>query len=275
MRLTKRFFIISGIFLIALALALNLFLGSIYSLPILMYHSIDYVSDKNNKITVSPDIFEKQMRYLSDGGYNVIPLDKAVSYIEKQERPPKKTVAITFDDGNEDNYRYAYPVLKKYNIPATIFVIVNLVGDEGFLDWDQIRELSASGIVDIESHTMDHKWITGLDDKTLENELKGSRRVLEERTGKRIQFLCYPMGGYDERVKAAVKAAGYRAAFATKPKELFPAYDLYAIKRVRISPTSNNLFVFRLKLSGYHAFFRVFQNDYKDIPGMLWRKRSL
>ena len=82
------------------------------------------------------------------------------------------------------------------------------------------------------------------------------------------------MGSYDERVKKAAKDAGYKAAFATKPTRLDSNYDIYEIKRVRISPTANNLFVFKIKLSGYHAFFRIIQNDYKDIPKILWRKKE-
>ena len=81
------------------------------------------------------------------------------------------------------------------------------------------------------------------------------------------------MGSYDERVKTAAKAAGYKAGFATKPTRISPNYDAYEIKRVRISPTANNLFVFWIKVSGYHAFFRIIQNDYKDIPKIIWRKK--
>lgn len=272
MRLRKRLIVVFGVFLIALILALNIFLHSIYRLPVLMYHSIDYTSDKNDRMTVSPEVFARQMGYLHDKGYNVIPLEKAVWYIETKTRPPSKTVAVTIDDGYENNYTYAWPALKKYDIPATIFVIVGLVGKEGFMEWPEIKELADSGIIDIESHTISHLWLTGLDDISLKYELVESKRILEGHLGKDIKFLCYPMGGYDERVKKAVRDAGYKAAFATKPTMLAPGHDIYEIKRVRISPTANNLFVFKIKVSGYHAFFRVIQNDYKDIPKVLWRK---
>src|SRR3989338_5683866 len=109
MSLRRRILIICGIILIALSISLKLFLNSVYRLPILMYHSIDETSDAKNKMTISPLVFEKQMRYLRDHGYNVIALEDAVSYIKDRRRPPPKTVAITIDDGYEDNYRNAYP----------------------------------------------------------------------------------------------------------------------------------------------------------------------
>ena len=273
MRLSKRSLFTFGIFLIAFVFTLSIFLNSVYRLPILMYHSIDYTSDKNNRLTISPEAFARQMGYLHDKGYNVIPLEKAVWYIETKATPPSKTVAITIDDGYENNYTYAYPVLKKYHIPVTIFVIVGLVGKEGFMNWDEIKELSDSGIIDIESHSISHPWLTGLDDEKLKDELVKSKSILEHNLNKPIEFLCYPMGGYDERVKLAVKAAGYKAAFATKPTRVSPNYDIYEIKRVRISPNINNLLAFRIKTSGYHAFFRVIQNDYKDIPYLLWKRK--
>ena len=147
----SRLFILCCIFLIVAIIALKLFLNSIYRLPILMYHSIDYTSDRKDRMTISPEVFAKQMRYLHDNKYNVISLEKAVSYIRDRKRPPAKTVAITFDDGYENNYKYVYPVLKRYNIPATIFIITDFVGTEGFLNWNEIKEMSASGLVDIES----------------------------------------------------------------------------------------------------------------------------
>ncbi|MBI5144516.1 MAG: polysaccharide deacetylase family protein [Candidatus Omnitrophica bacterium] len=275
MRISKRFLIAAVIIVFAAAISFKIFLDSIYRLPVLMYHSIDYTSDRKDRMTVPPDVFAKQMKYLSDKRYNVIPLEKAVEYIEREERPPRNTVAITIDDGYANNYTYVYPVLKRYHIPATIFIIVNMVGEEGFLNWDKIKEMSDSGIIDIESHTMSHTWLTGLDDARLRSELMDSKRILEGGVGKEIKYLCYPMGAYNEHVKSAVKAAGYKAAFATKPTRLSPNYDICEIKRVRISPAANNLFVFVIKISDYHSFLRVIQNDYKDIPYLLWKRKSL
>ena len=268
----------AAIIAVAAIAAGSLFLDSIYRMPVLTYHSIDYTTDRSDRLVVSPEIFEKQMKYLRDNGYKVVGLEKAVEYTKSGKRPPKKTVAITIDDGYENNYKYAYPVLKKYHIPATIFVIVNFVGKDGFLDWAQIKEMSDSRVIDIESHTMSHPWLTGCDDSALRYELVESRKILGNNIGKKIKFLCYPMGGYDERVKAAARSAGYEAAFATKPKDLRQSRDLYEIKRIRISSTANNLFVFFIKVSGYHSFFKVVKDDggkERDKLKVLWKKGSL
>lgn len=254
--------ILCGILLVVSVAALKTFLDSVYRLPILMYHSIDYTADKKNKITVSPEAFTRQMKFLRDNGYNVIPLNEAVYYIKDKKRPPSKTLAITLDDGYENNYKNAFPAARKYNIPITIFVVTDIVGRKGYLTWEEIKEMSDSGVVDIESHTRSHPWLTGLDGGALKEELEDSKKILEEKLGKKIDYVCYPMGGYNERVKKAAGAAGYKAAFATKPRRPASDYDLFEIKRVRISPTADNLFVFFIKVSGYHTFFRVLSSDH-------------
>ena len=270
----RRFLILYSVLLIVLSISAKMFLDSIHRFPILMYHSVDYTKDKKDRLTISPDIFAKQIKYLHDHKYNVIPLEEAVSYIQQKKKPPARTVAITFDDGYENNYKYVYPVLKQYHIPATIFIITDFVGRKDFMNWDEINEMSASGIIDIESHTKSHPWLTALDDKKLRDEFAGSREILEKKIGKKIKFICYPMGVYDERVKLMAKETGYEAGFATKPTRLSPNYDVYEIKRVRISPAANNLFIYAIKLSGYHAFYKVIHNDYKDMSAIRWKKGS-
>ncbi len=254
-RTNKRFIVVTGIVLAAL-FAFIVILESSYRLPILMYHSISRPGGASDKLSVTPEAFARQVKYLSDKGYNVIALAEAVAYIRDKRRPPRKTVAITIDDGYENNFASAYPALKMYDVPATIFIITGKVGSEGFMTWDEIKEISRSGVVDIESHTRSHKWLTGLDDGALKDELEGSKRILESRLGKRVDYLCYPMGGYDERVASVAMAAGYKAAFGTKPKKGYSKDDLYAIARIRISQTADNLFVFAIKISGYYNFFK-------------------
>jgi len=212
-----------------------------YVVPILMYHSIDY-NDKVTKLSVSPESFARQMEFLRRNHYNVVPLGRVVSYLQKKEKPPRNTIAITFDDGFHNNYQYAYPVLKKYNIPATIFIIVNRVGDPGFMSWEEIKELSDSGIITIGSHTMSHFWLLGSDDKFLKKEIVDSKAVIENKLGKKVDLFCYPMGSFDAKSKKAVKDAGYVCAVSTNPAS--SPTDVYAIKRVKISRSSDNMFIF-------------------------------
>ncbi|MFA4982563.1 MAG: polysaccharide deacetylase family protein [Candidatus Omnitrophota bacterium] len=253
----KRMLAAIVIIIIALSVSLQVFLNKAYRVPILMYHSVDYAIDKENRMFVSPEAFDRQMKFLRSRNYNVVTLEEAVEYLAENKTPPPRTVAITMDDGFADNYKYAYPVLKRYKIPATMFVVAGFAGREDRLSWPEIKEMSDSGVIDIESHTMLHPFLTGIDDNALKNELEDSKRILEEKLGKKVKFICYPMGVYDERVKSAAKKAGYEAGFATKPTEFTHEADIFAIKRIRISSTADNLFVFWIKVSGYHEFFKV------------------
>ncbi len=165
------------------------FMKSAYVVPVLMYHAIDH-NDKATKLSVSPESFEAQMKFLHKNRYNVVTLDRLISYIRNKEKIPSKTLAITFDDGYYNNYQYAYPVLKKYNIPATIFIIVGRVGQSGYVGWKEIKEMSDSGVITIGSHTLSHKWLPSLGTRDLRNELASSKATLEEKTGKPVSALC-------------------------------------------------------------------------------------
>jgi len=224
-----------------------------YVVPILMYHSIDH-NDKATKLSVSPESFARQMEFLHKNHYNVVPLVKVLSYIQKKEKPPRNTIAITFDDGYDNNYQYAYPLLKKYNMPAAIFIIVNSVGKPGFLSWKEIREMSDSGIITIGSHTMTHLWLLGSDVPAIKKEIADSKAILEKKLGKRVDLFCYPMGAFNARSKKAVEDAGYACAVSTNPPSA--PTDRYAIKRVKISRSSDNMFIFWAETTRFYSLFK-------------------
>ncbi|MFH1189436.1 MAG: polysaccharide deacetylase family protein [Candidatus Omnitrophota bacterium] len=236
------------------------FMNTAYVPPVLMYHSVDY-NDKATKLSVRPESLETHMKYFRDNRYNVVTLDKMIDYIRNKEKVPPKTVAITFDDGYYNNYKHAYPILKKYGIPATIFVIVNKIGTEGYLGWKEIREMSDSGIVTIGSHTISHKWLPSLGTKELKNELTSSKAILEEKLGKPVTAVCYPMGAHNSRVEREASLAGYSYAVATNTGRLSPSDDLYAIKRIKISRTSDNPIVLWFETSGYYTWVKEHKND--------------
>ncbi|MFA5144203.1 MAG: polysaccharide deacetylase family protein [Candidatus Omnitrophota bacterium] len=244
-----------AVMIAAAAVAAVIAVKSAYVVPILMYHSIDS-GNKDTKLSVSPESFARQMEFLYKNHYNVVSLEKAAAYIKRKDMPPRKTVAITFDDGFRNNYLYAYPVLKKYGLPATMFIVVDWVGTSpNFMNWDEIREMADSGIIAIGSHSKEHHWLLNSSDDILKQELGWSRRILEERTGRRVSSFCYPMGAFDGRAKAAAAAAGYVCAVST-PSESASAEDVYALKRVRISRSSDNLLVFWAETTGLYAFFK-------------------
>jgi len=246
------------IVVIVLGGAVIFFLKTAYVVPVLTYHSIGR-GDAESKLWVSPESFARQMEFLYKNKYNVVGLDKIVDYIEGKEKIPPKTVAITFDDGLYNNYQYAYPVLKKYGFPATIFVIIKMIGAGGYVGWQEILEMSNSGVIDIESHTRYHFWLPTEGTKMLRDDLAGSKEILEKKLGRPVKFIAYPIGAYDDRVKRETRAAGYRAAFGTNPGRSSSWRDIFAIKRVRISRTSDNLLVFWFETSGYYTWIKEYR----------------
>ncbi len=230
-----------------------------YVIPIVMYHRIDGQA-KLSKLSVSPESFKRQMQFLKRHRYNVVKLDDLPDLIKKGD-VPYKTIAITFDDGYENNYTEAYPVLKEQNIPATIFISPALIGKEDYLGWDQVIELSESGLVSIGSHTMTHAWLPGKAIQNLDIEIADSKRAIESHLRKEIDSFSYPLGRFDKYVRKKVMDVGYKIAVATNPGKDYPKHDIFAMKRVRISRTSDNLFVFWIETSGFYTWIKEHRDD--------------
>lgn len=260
MRIKKIILVTSIILTAVIAIGAFTFLRTSYIVPVLMYHSIDN-NDKITKLSVSPESFARQMKFLHDRNYNVVGLDKVVLYMQKKEKVPPRTVAITFDDGLYNNYENAYPVLKKYGIPATMFVIVKKIGQPGYVGLKEIREMSDSGVITIGSHTVSHLWLPAMGGKQLAYELQASKEALENDTGKKVGIICYPIGAHNERVKRFSKEAGYACAVATNPGRSAASDDIFAIKRIKISRTSDNLFAFWVETSGYYTWIKERRDD--------------
>ncbi|MFH1854407.1 MAG: polysaccharide deacetylase family protein [Candidatus Omnitrophota bacterium] len=225
-----------------------------YVVPILMYHRIDDKADIS-RLSVCPDSFRRQMSFLKRWGYNVVRLEELPGLIKKG-RVPYNTAAITFDDGYENNFTRAYQILKEFNLPATIFVIPALIGLEDYLTWDQVVEMSESNVVSIGSHTMTHAWLPDSSEQKLDIEIFDSKRAIESHIRKSISSFSYPLGGFNEHVRDKVIKAGYDIAVATNPGKKYPRHDLFAMKRLRISNTSDNLFVFWIEISGFYTWIK-------------------
>jgi peptidoglycan/xylan/chitin deacetylase (PgdA/CDA1 family) len=220
-----------------------------------MYHSIDQQYGQT-KLSVSPESFRKQMEFLKRHRYNVVGLETLTGYIKENRPLPPRTVAITLDDGFYNSYEYAYPVLKEYGFPATIFMITDKIGKPGWLGWKELKEMSDSGLVTIGSHTVMHRWLPTLGSKDLARELKDSKRILEEGLSRKVNTLCYPLGAHDDRVKRAAKEAGYLCAVCTNSGKNSSWRDPYAIKRIKISRTSDNPAIFWFETSGYYTWVK-------------------
>lgn len=136
---------------------------------------------------------------------------------------------ITFDDGLEDNFANAYPILKELGLKAYFFVMPDKIGTKGYMDWNQVKELAASGMI-IGSHGMTHRILTELNETGINYELKESKRLLEEKLGIPIEYFSVPRGFYNARVVSLAKNVGYKNIFTSNPKD----NDGYCIGRIAI-----------------------------------------
>lgn len=244
-------------------------------------------------ITVAPEVFEAQMRYLSEGGYRALSLDEIAAYVSGRLDAGGRAVAVTFDDGYLDNYVYAFPVLKKYGIRAAVFVVTDWVdgasvkkasigdfradvpshGDtkrlvkEGefqkvSISWEMAEEMGASG-VDIQSHTKTHRPCVGLSVEELARELSGSKAIIEKRLGRACDHLCWPKGKFDHAAIDAAKAAGYKALFTTRHGVAKKGGDLFGMERMVVKDSA---LWFRTRMM-------VYTNDFLSAAYLKVKKR--
>jgi len=224
-----------------------------------MYHKIDNDAEVS-KLSVSPKSFEREISFLKRHNYNVVKLEDLVKLVKSGKFPPR-TIAITFDDGYEDNYIEAYPILKKYKIPATIFIVPNLIGKKGYLTWSQVIEMSESDIISIGSHTMSHRYLPAFQGGKLTTEITNSKKIIEDYIKKEVLSFSYPLGGFSDSARDKVIKSGYKIAVATNPGKKYPKHDLFAMDRVRISRTSDNLFVFWIETSGFYTWIKEHRDE--------------
>lgn len=225
-----------------------------YRVPILNYHSVNIEGKRGDTPKISPQVFEQQMNFIYRKGYKVISMEEYINSL-KSRKKIKNAVVITFDDGYDDNYIYAFPVLKKYGFPTTIFLIVKHIGkSEGFLNYQQVREMEENGF-SFGSHTINHIYLPAIKDAgELRKEIFGSKKVLEKELQHKIDYISYPLGGFSEQILGLVKEAGFVAAFTTnRGRDKFNK-NIFALKRIKITQ-SDTLFTFWLKLSGYYNLF--------------------
>ena len=237
----------------------NTLSASLPTIPILMYH---YIEDRDEKkypkranLFIPPVTFEAQLQWLTDHGYQTIDLDEMERIFHGDESAPAKAVVLTFDDGFDDNFKYAFPILKQYRFPATFFICPNLVGKKGYLGWTQIEEMQKDGL-DIESHTMNHAYLPDLSRDQRNFEIQESKRVIEAKLGIQVDFLAYPIGGFTEEIKAETRQAGYQAGFTTNRGYNRFNKDVYELSRIRLSDNDEAGWRLWFKLSGYYNLFR-------------------
>lgn len=204
--------------------------GPCRTIPILMYHHVD---DKSGSLYISKSTFSGQMDYLTKKGYNTVTLAEVVSGLNGQSALPPKPIVITFDDGYQDNYLNAYPVLRQYNMKATFFIITQLVGGFDYMNWEQLREMAGNPLVTIGDHTLSHKAVSMETDPQLRDEILSAQSILKDQLGVVVNTFAYPYGSLNVNAEKILKEGGFAAAVTTQ-RGLSCAKLPYDLPRIRI-----------------------------------------
>ncbi len=260
MRILKKIFIWFFCLIVLSVVGFGSWASDKYVVPIMMYHSINYLETPQANV-VSPESFLKQMTYLKNNGYKVISLDALVNGIKKGKAFDRKSVVITFDDGYRDNHTHAFNILKKNGFPAIIFVPPDDVGKDEFLTWRQIKEINSDGI-SIGSHTLSQTYLPDANKYEQRRQIKQSKKILEAHLKTKINYLCYPTGGFSDDIKKMLKDAGYKGATTTNRGFAKLNQDVYELKRIRFNDHDIADFKLLVKLSGYYNIFRKQKNPF-------------
>jgi peptidoglycan/xylan/chitin deacetylase (PgdA/CDA1 family) len=191
--------------------------GALQTVPILSYHRIDF---GGGRLTVTPTNFAQQMDWLARNAYRVVPLSRLQAFLTGRERLPPRSVVITIDDGHESAHRLALPLLRQHGFPATVFVVGDFVGVGDALNWKQLRELVASGLIEIGAHSKTHRNLArrtvdesdALYRRELELELRAPRELLERQLGQPVRHFAFPYGDANAEVLQVLAQQAYSLA---------------------------------------------------------------
>ncbi|CCW34147.1 predicted xylanase/chitin deacetylase [Chthonomonas calidirosea] len=179
--------------------------------------------------------FRRQLELIHRGGFHVITLRQLYDHLTKGTPLPPKPIALTFDDNNQGIYYYAFPLLRRYGYPATLFVHTGYVGvttDKRHNTWDMLRTMVQSGLIDVQSLTQSHpENILLLSDKQIVKELVNSRRSIELHLGIPVYAFVYPCDKHDLRVAEDVYRTGYEIAFTEDRGNACASPNLYLVHR--------------------------------------------
>jgi peptidoglycan/xylan/chitin deacetylase (PgdA/CDA1 family) len=201
---------------------------------ILMYHYINNTADQANdpigfNLTIAPSMLDQQITALEKLGYHSITVSDAIA-----GKGSNRSVALTFDDGYEDFYTNAFPILKQHNWTATVYIISGRIGDN-YMTEQQIRELHNYGI-EVGAHTIHHIDLSKASQSIQKFEIERSKRVIEAIIDAPVKTFAYPSGKYTLDTIYLVEQAGLTSAVTTHPGIAGPLDDVYQLPRIRISP---------------------------------------
>lgn len=247
-------------------------------IPVLMYHSVSAEKEKSHPyyhVNTSPEVFDAHMRFLHENNYSVINLQD----LEKSFaiRDSSKYVVITFDDGFYDFLTCAFPILKKYNFNATVFLPTSFIHNERLsfkgkecVTWNEIRRLSRDGII-FGSHTVNHPQLENLSKKEIEDEIKSSKEKIEDETGITVESFSYPFAfpenkEFEMTLRALLKKCGYINGVSTKIGIANKGHDKYFYPRLPVN-SDDDILLFQAKLQGAYNWLSRPQSIIKRLKG--------
>lgn len=243
------------------------------ALPVLMYH---HVSPAPGLVTVSPETFHTQMRWLAEHNYHSVGAAELEAFLAGQPLPVK-SVMISFDDGYLDNFVHAHPVLREFGLKAVLFLITGWIGEgalrpqgvtpnhricmelsqkgraaEMMLNWTEIAEMQAAGTFEFHTHTHTHnRWDRTISDveqrrEALLTDIVSSRQTLQSRLGIFSNHLCWPQGYYDDDYIDVAQQAGFHHLYTVEKGTVLPGSDSLRLPRIVVKDRADGWFGRRL-----------------------------
>lgn len=211
-----------------------------FKIPILMYHYVEYVTDDKDttrkSLNINPYTFEQEVKTLSKANYTFLTANELGDILDGKKQPPDKSVLLTFDDGHWDLDTVVLPILKKYNAKATAYIVPGFLGGSDSLSDAQLKDLIGSGLIEIGAHTVHHVSLKGKFLSLVQDEVLGSKQLLEEKFGIKVTDFAYPNGAFDDQAIQVVRKAGFKTAVSTITGNE--------------QSTNNRYFLFRLRPGG-------------------------
>lgn len=205
-------------------------------IPILVYHYIEFVRDPmdstRRSLNIIPPVFEMQLKTLKDAGYSFITIAQLGQYLDGKKQLPQRPVILTFDDGYEDFYTDVFPLLKKYNVAATEYIISGGLDKPNYMTTEQVKEVAQSGLIEIGAHTVHHKNLTSISLEEAKLEIEKSREDLERIFEMNVVSFAYPYGGFNNELADFVKKTGFTTAVTTRGGIIANQENRYTLFRI-------------------------------------------
>jgi peptidoglycan/xylan/chitin deacetylase (PgdA/CDA1 family) len=224
---------------------------------VLMYHSI---CDGGGFLSLSPKEFESQIKWLRSNNFNFL----KTSDLSNVNNIPKKSVLITFDDGYEDNFLFAFPILEKYKIPAIFFITAGVLDKEmmgmRMMSWEQIKKILVNPLFEVGGHGFNHKRFSGMEKDEVVQEILLTKKLIKENLNRQIEDFSYPFGRFNKQTMEALKNNNIFRAFTIEPSRLS-------------KKNFNHFFIPRVGINNQIFSQRYFKDVFKAGFGLYWRIR--